>query len=402
MIGDATQIDLLDPGTFSRGVPHPLFDGLRGAGVTRAHSRSVGVDFWVVARHEDVETVSRNVTIFSSAARGTILGYPPEQLQEVATLTHTDAPRHRFLRRLVQGWFTPRAVSMLEESIRRTFRLALDRARARGSCDFVADVAEGVPAEAVGVILGVPPADRSSIARWGRLINAGEDPSFARALAEERPWEALSAYCHRLAAGRRRTPADDLTSHLLHARIDGQRVDVREFESMFALVVNAGTGTTLDAMSCGLLALLEHPHQARRLQDEPGLIPAAVEEVLRWSTPILYFSRTAVEDTELAGQGIRAGEQLAMYFAGANFDPLVFEEPYRFLVDRAPNPHVTFGGPGPHLCLGAHLARLELRVMLEELVPYLANLELTGEPERLRSHINNGFKRMPVRIDRGA
>lgn len=389
-------VDLLDPDTFTEGVPHGLFDALLEHGIARAYSPSKQIDFWVVTRHEDVNAVSRNHALFSSQRMGTILGYPEAAVQEIPALTHVDPPRHDFLRRLVQGWFTPRALAGLRDQIRATCRGAIGQLLSEGGGDFADDVAGAVPAQAIGSILGVPPSDREQVARWGLLMNSEEDPEFALEIAEQDPFKALCAYAHELAALRRRDPADDLTTHLLSAQVEGQRLDIREFETMIALIVNAGTGTTKDAVCSALVTLLDHPSQAQAVRDEPAWMPSAVEEVLRWTTPVLYFARTAIEDTKIEDQEIGVGEQVALYFAGANFDPTVFRDPRRFDVARDPNPHTTFGGTGRHLCLGAHLARLELQVMLEELLPHLTRMELAGTPERLRSHINSGYKRVEI------
>jgi cytochrome P450 len=209
----------------------------------------------------------------------------------------------------------------------------------------------------------------------------------------------LFEYGHRLAAERRHEPADDLVSKLVHAEIDGERLSEREFDTMFLLLVVAGNETTRQAIAHGMLALAEHRDQWRRLTDDPALLwSSGADEILRWSSPVLHFRRTATRDVELGGRTVKAGEKVVVWYVSANFDEDVFEDPFRFDVGRTPNAHVTFGGGGPHYCLGAYLAKLEVQVMFDLLLPRLASIELTGRPERMRTNFTNALKRMPVRV----
>jgi cytochrome P450 len=261
-------------------------------------------------------------------------------------------------------------------------------------------------------LLGAPDGDTEPLIAWGDRMIGNTDPELADVLHDspesERyrmlPFRSPAAlelfeYGHRLAAERRSDPQDDLISKLVHAEIEGERLTEREFDTMFLILVVAGNETTRQAIAHGMLALVEHPEEWRRLRDDPDLVwTAGADEILRWSSPVLHFRRTATRDVELGGQTIREGDKLVIWYVSANFDEQVFEEPLRLDVGRRPNPHVTFGGGGPHFCLGAHLARLEVQVMFDMLLPRIAELEPTAPPERMRTNFTNALKRMPVRV----
>jgi cytochrome P450 len=288
----------------------------------------------------------------------------------------------------------------------------LDRAVLLVEFDFIEEVAKQLPIRVLAQLLGAPDGDTDRLIDWGDRMIGNTDPELADVLHDSPESEQyrllpfrspasleLFEYAHALAEERRREPTDDLVSKLVHAEIDGERLSEREFDTMFLLLVVAGNETTRQAIAHGMLALAEHRDQWRRLTEDPELLwTAGADEILRWSSPVLHFRRSATRDVELGGQTIRAGDKVVVWYVSANFDEEVFGEPLRFDVGRRPNPHLTFGGGGPHYCLGAHLAKLEVQVMFDALLPRLADIELTGQPERMRTNFTNALKRMPVRV----
>jgi cytochrome P450 len=336
----------------------------------------------------------------------------PEQVQSRMSMLDSDPPRHKRLRGIVNKAFALRVVNAYEDRIRAMFREVLDAAFAEPEFDFVDAVAVELPMRILCELMGVPLEDRRYLVELGNRMLGNTDPDHA---GEFVAGEAdLSAYAHlpfsspaapemfayadALAAERRRSPKDDLTTRLLEAEVDGDRLSKHEFDLFFLLLVTAGNETTRHAMSNGLIALLEHPAQRDRLIADPGLIPSGVEELLRWAPSLLHFRRTATRDVELRGRTIRAGDKVALWYISGNRDEEQFPDAGRFDLTRRPNRHLAFGLGGPHHCLGAHLARLELCVWLEEMLPVLGRLELAGEPQRLRSNFFHGVKSLPVRV----
>ena len=408
------QVDL-ENDVFAERVPHETFALLRREAPVYWYDWHGGRGFWAVTKHEDVVALSRDTKTFSSEAGGANL----EDLDEDArvarqSMLETDPPRHTRLRGLVGPPFTPRAVRAYELALRELTREILDRALPLGEFDFIDEIAKELPIRVLGRLLGVPETDLDRLIDWGDRMIANTDPDFADVLHDspesERyrlvPFRSPAAlelfeYAHGIAAERRAAPTDDLVSHLVNTEIDGERLTERELDTMFLLLVVAGNETTRQAIAHGMLALVDHPAQWQRLREEPELVSeTAADEVLRWSSPVLHFRRTAMRDLDLRGQRIAAGDKVVVWYVSANFDEDVFEEPLRFDVGRRPNRHITFGGGGPHYCLGAHLAKLEVKVLFEELLPRLADLELTGPAERVRSNFTNALKRMPVRVTR--
>jgi len=408
------QVDL-ENDVFAERVPHETFALLRREAPVYWYDWHGGRGFWAVTKHEDVVALSRDTKTFSSEAGGANL----EDLDEDArvarqSMLETDPPRHTRLRGLVGPPFTPRAVRAYELALRELTREILDRALPLGEFDFIDEIAKELPIRVLGRLLGVPETDLDRLIDWGDRMIANTDPDFADVLHDspesERyrlvPFRSPAAlelfeYAHGIAAERRAAPTDDLVSHLVNTEIDGERLTERELDTMFLLLVVAGNETTRQAIAHGMLALVDHPAQWQRLREEPELVSeTAADEVLRWSSPVLHFRRTAMRDLDLRGQRIAAGDKVVVWYVSANFDEDVFEEPLRFDVGRRPNRHITFGGGGPHYCLGAHLAKLEVQVLFEELLPRLADLELTGPAERVRSNFTNALKRMPVRVTR--
>lgn len=388
------DVNLCDRETYANGIPHELFAHLRATCPIGWRSGDQE-GFWAVVRHEDVVTASRDHTTFSSAERGNVLPLRREYLELVRSMMILDAPDHKAIRMLVQKAFTPKAMAEREELVRRVTREVLAKAFEASELDFSEQVAGVIPAEVIGIMLGVPEQDRARIAYWAHLNNSAEDPANTEAMIAEQPWQRMQEYGAMRREQIRREGGDGTLSDLLHG--DGSISD-RDYELNWAFLALAGNQTTRDAMTVALLSLLEHPAEAERLVAHPEITATATEEVLRWAAPVHYFSRTATCDTELGGQSIKQDERVALFVSSANFDEAVFEEPLRFDLGRQENPHVTFGGGGPHVCLGAHLARLEVRILLEELGPWLGRIEQAGPARRLRSHQVNGWHNLPIRI----
>lgn len=402
----------LENDDFAEGVPHETFALLRREAPVWWYDWPHGRGYWCVTKHADVVSISRDTKTFTSEQGANLEDLDEEQRVARQSMLETDPPRHTRLRGLVGQPFTPRAVKAYEMALRELTAAVLDRALALGEFDFVEEIAKQLPIRVLARLLGAPDKDTDPLIAWGDRMIGNTDPELADVLHDspesERyrllPFRSPAAlelfeYGHLLAAERRREPRDDLVSKLVHAEIDGERLSEREFDTMFLLLVVAGNETTRQAIAHGMLALVEHPEQWQRLRDDPELLWfAGADEILRWSSPVLHFRRTATRDVELREQTIRAGDKLVVWYISANFDEEVFEDPLRFDVGRRPNQHVTFGGGGPHYCLGAHLAKLEVQVMFDMLLPRLAELELTGRPERMRTNFTNALKRMPVRV----
>jgi cytochrome P450 len=402
----------LENDAFSERIPHESFALLRREAPVWWYDWPLGRGFWCVTKHADVVAVSRDTRTFTSEQGANLEDLDEEQRAARQSMLETDPPRHTRLRGLVGPPFTPRAVRAYELVLRELTDAVLDRALARTEFDFVEEVAKQLPIRVLARLLGAPDEDTVPLIDWGDRMIGNTDPELADVLHDSPESEQyrmlpfrspaaleLFEYGHRLAAARRRAPEDDLVSKLVHAEIDGERLSERELDTMFLLLVVAGNETTRQAIAHGMLALAEHREEWKRLAAEPGLVAvSAADEILRWSSPVLHFRRTATRDVELGGRAIRAGDKVVVWYVSANFDEEVFEDPFRFDVGRRPNPHVTFGGGGPHYCLGAHLAKLEVQVMFEALLPRLADLELTAAPERMRTNFTNALKRMPVRV----
>jgi cytochrome P450 len=402
----------LENDVFAERFPHDTFALLRREAPVWWYDWPLGRGYWCVTKHADVVAVSRDTTTFTSEQGANLEDLDEEQRVARQSMLETDPPRHTRLRGLVGPPFTPLAVKAYDLALRELTTEVLDRALPLGEFDFVEEIAKQLPIRVLARLLGAPEEDNDSLVDWGDRMIGNTDPELADVLHDSPesdryrmlPFRSPAAlelfeYGHRLAAERRRAPTDDLVSKLVHAEIDGEQLSEREFDTMFLLLVVAGNETTRQAIAHGMLALVEHQDQWRRLRDDPGLLwSSGADEILRWSSPVLHFRRTAARDTELRGQAIRAGDKVVVWYGSANFDEEVFPDPLRFDVGRTPNPHVTFGGGGPHYCLGAHLAKLEVQVMFDQLLPRLADLELTAQPERMRTNFTNALKRMPVRV----
>jgi cholest-4-en-3-one 26-monooxygenase len=393
------DVDLVDRDNYVEGVPHEMFEVLRREAPVYWHEEPEGPGFWAVTRYDDVVTVNRDNELYSSARRSALLMEQDEEslAQQRLMMLNMDPPMHTRYRLLVNKGFTPRMVGRLEERARHYVNAMIDNVSEKGECDFVTDLAAELPLQVIAEIMGVPQEDRHLVFDWSNRMIGADDPEYSE--SREAAFEAsaeLYAYANQLAAKKRADPDDDIISVLLQAEVDGDRLTELEFDLFFLLLTVAGNETTRNLIAHGQLALMEHPDQRTKLLADPALLPTAVDEMLRWGSPVMHFRRTAQRDTEIRGQRIGEGDKVVIFYISANRDEDVFDNPYVFDVERSPNEHVAFGGGGPHFCLGANLARLEIRVMFEELLRRVPDMELSGPVQRLRSNFINGIKHIPV------
>jgi cholest-4-en-3-one 26-monooxygenase len=385
-------IDVSDPQLY-QGDPFPAFARLRRKAPVYANPSEL--PFWALTRYDDVIHVSKHPEIFCSE-EGAILHTPPE-----GSMLSMDDPRHRQLRRLVEKGFTPRMVRNLHDYVGELARNIVDEIAPRGECDFVEDVAAELPLAVIAELIGTPRSDAGYLKHLGDVMIGHADPEFNPDGSEERAASAqteMFGYFQNMARERRDDPRDDLISILLNADIDGEKLEEMDFLIFCMLLVVAGNETTRNLIAGGQLLLLENPDACAQLRADPSRLPGAVEEMLRMVTPVMQFQRTVTRDTEIRGVPIAEGEKVVIYYIAANRDEDVFADPERFDITRDPNPHLTFGGGGPHFCLGASLARLEIRTIFEELLQRIPDMEPAGEVERLYSNFIRGIKRMPVRF----
>ncbi|GIU90162.1 MAG: linalool 8-monooxygenase [Acidimicrobiia bacterium] len=360
-----------------------------------------GPGFWAITRYADVMQVSRDADTFHSAPSVNIPDIPPEIAEWLGSMINMDAPKHTKLRLIVNRGFTPRQVARIEDTVREQAREIVERVAPLGECDFVSEIAAALPLQIICDMMGIPRADNKRIFELTNVILGVGDPEYVQSMEDlMAAGMELFQYGLALAEDRLANPRDDIATALMHAEIEDEngrhRLTASELGSFFLLLVVAGNETTRNAISHGMLALTQHPDQRKRwLQDFEAVAPSAVEEIVRWATPVIHFRRTATRDTVVGGQAIRAGEKVVMFYNSANRDERAFDDPYRFDVTRTPNEHVGFGAGGPHFCLGANLARREIRVMFEELLHRLPDIEVTGEPAMLQSAFIHGIKRMP-------
>jgi cholest-4-en-3-one 26-monooxygenase len=367
------------------------------------HEEADGPGFWAVTRHEDCVTVNRDAQRFSSYRKGTFLWETPEdQLEQQRLMMVTmDPPLHTRYRRLVNKGFTPRMIGELQQSIHGVADEIIDGICESGSADFVIDVAAELPLVVLAELLGVPPEDRSKMFDWSNRMIGREDAEYqgAQAVAEENAALAaaeLFGYANELYEHKRADPGEDLMSVLTQVELDGERLSELELDLFFMLLAVAGNETTRNLMSGAMVAFSQFPDQWERLRADRTLLPSAVEEMLRFVTPVMNFRRQATEDVELGGEKIKEGDKVVFFHVSANRDETVFDDPDSFDVGRKPNPHMAFGGGGPHFCLGANLARMEIVVMFEHLLDRLPDIRVDGAVERLQSNFINGVKHLPV------
>jgi len=359
-----------------------------------------GPGYWCVTRHEDIATISRNPDIYSSAQGITITDTPPEFLEFFSSMIAMDDPRHARLRRIVSKGFTPRMLAALEDSVQSVAAGIVDDIAGRGKCDFVTDVAAALPLKIVCDLMGVPDSAYEMVFKNTNIILGVGDPEFAPegvdfVTALLNAGAELAELMNEVAEAKKGGDGGDLTSVLVNAELEGDHLDQADLASFFVLLVVAGNETTRNAISWGLKYLTDHPDQrAIWASDFEGLAPSAIDEIVRLASPVSYMRRTVTQDTMLAGQELSEGDKVAMFYLAANRDPAVFDDPYLFDVQRSPNPQCGFGGPGPHFCLGAHLARREITVMFRELFERLPDIAAVGEPDPLQSSFIHGVKHL--------
>ncbi len=401
------KIDLADHDLFVDSVPHEAFATLRREDPVHWNPEAEGTGFWAVTRYEDIREVHRQPEVFSSELGGTSLeDLEPEHVEARKSMIDMDPPRHDVLRGLINRRFTPRAVQVWDDQVRRVTNEVIDAAFAQGpEFDFVREISSEVPMQVFAEILGVPQSERREIIEIGDRLLGNADPEFASEVPDDDSHRHLPfsspaalemfAFGRRLAEARRKDPRDDIITQLVEANLTQQ-----EFDVYFVLLATAGNETTRHTISHGLDALLHNPAQLERLRREPSpeLFRTMADEMLRWATPVHHFRRTAAVDTELNGTAIKAGDKVTTWFVSGNRDESVFEDPEVFDVGRTPNRHMAFGPGGVHHCLGSHLAKMEIGIVFEELLPRVASIEQSGPVERLRSNFFNGIKRMPVRV----
>jgi cytochrome P450 len=389
------KIDLLDPASFANGQPHEQFRWLREHAPVYRHDEPDGPGFWAVTRYDDVREVGRDPEHYSSVPTILIPDLAAIDFGDHQMMITSDPPRHTRLRRIINSQFTPRAAERLQARIQELATRIVDAVVEQGECDAVTDLAGEMPSFVIADLLGIPLDDGRRLYHLTETIHAAPE--------SVPPGAGLNAviemfnYAHGVADAKRADPGDDLATRILHAEVDGERIDDIDFNLFFLLLIDAGGDTTRNLVGGGLLALFEHPDEHGRLQDDlDGVLPTAVDEMLRWVSPVIYMRRTATQDHELAGTPIAEGDKVVMYYGSANRDDRAFADPDRFDVSRSPNEHIAFGGGGPHFCLGAHIARVEIRAMLREVLTRLPDIEPTGPAEWLASNFISGPKHLPV------
>jgi len=386
--------DLSDPDLYVAGPPHELFAELRRTSPVYWND---GIErYWAVLTHGGVEAVAKDAITFSSAEGGVVLEDldPPRLEQMRGMLLAMDPPQHREVRRPLVARLTPKQIAVLESDIRQICRDVF--AAADGQVEFVGDVAAKLPTRVIGQVMGLPRDDWDRIHQLAERITRGQDPAYADGPESAgTASQEMGIYAYTFAV--ERAAMDEQPEDLTTVMLGGH--DAAAFASLFVQLVTAGQDTTATLIAGGLVELMHNPEQFDKLRADHSLIPTAVEEMLRYANPLHYFRRTAIKDTELFGTTIRAGDKVAMYYTSANRDETVFADPRTFDITRTPNKHLSFG-IAEHFCIGAHLARLEARIFFEELLTSYASIELTGEPLRLRSNLNNALRALPVMLRR--
>ncbi|HEX3794505.1 MAG TPA: cytochrome P450 [Acidimicrobiales bacterium] len=395
------EIDLIDGRNFVQSVPHHWFKQLRTEAPVFWHPEAAAPrgGFWAVTGYDDCVTVNRDWERFSSARRGSLFGeMEDDQLaQQQMMMVNMDPTMHTRYRRLVNKGFTPKMVRDLEAQILGYADGIIDAVCERGTADFVEEISAELPLLVIAELLGVPQEDRRMVFDWSNQMIGSEDPEYQ--IEGDDAGEAamqVYAYAEEMASERRLAPRQDLVSVLLDAEVEGEKLDQLEIDLFFLLLVVAGNETTRNLMSGAMTAFFDHPEQWEILRNDRSLLPGAVEEMLRFVTPVMHFRRTVATDTELGGQALQEGDKVVFWHTSANRDEKIFTNPDAFEVSRTPNNHIAFGGGGPHFCLGANLARMEIMVMFDRLLDRIPDIRLDGEVERLQSNFINGTKHIPV------
>ncbi len=392
------QIDLTDTTGFRLGHPWEQYRWLRANDPVHRTADHDGWPFWAITRYEDVRAISRQPKLFSSYAKGTMLGDPDEGSLAAGRqmMLNMDPPQHDRFKLLVSRGFTPRNAQLLAERIAELAAEIVDDVIEQGSCDLVREIAGRLPSGLIAELMGIPHADGERLYELTEIMHT-TDPAVAPPEVKMAAIGEMLAYAQSVAESKRTNPADDIASTLVQATVDGDRLTDTEFQWFFLLLVNAGGDTTRNLLAAGMQLLLDHPDQRVRLMgDLDGLLSPAIEEMLRFTSPVVHFKRTVTEDTVLRGVPLSAGDAVVVYYGSANRDEAVFTAPDTFDVGRTPNPHLAFGGGGPHLCLGLHVARIEIAAMLRELLTRLPDLRANGAPEPMASNFIAGVHAMPV------
>lgn len=399
------DIDLSDPKTFLAGVPHDYFRVLREQDPVHWQEECKlpaflpGPGYWALTRYEDIAFVSKHPEVFSSAVGTSALNdlRPRERRLARQQLIQMDPPEHTELRNLMNVQFKPAAVRETEARMRTIVCETLDRLEGRSTADFVADVSAPISLRVLTNFLGVPDEYTARFYRWTNEVLRLAAPGPFNLLRARFALLQIFAQSSLLARERRKRPSDDVFTRLVNGEFRGEPLTRVMTQVNFLLLIIAGNETTRNALSGGIQALCEHPDQLERLRRDPSLLPQAIEEMLRWVSPVMQFRRTATRDTKIGDREIRKGDKVVMYYGAANRDPEVFEDPETFDVTRKPNPHLAFG-VGTHFCMGSHIARLEMRVTLEEFLRRFPNVGLAGPPERLESNFIGGITRLPLNL----
>jgi cytochrome P450 len=389
------------------GYPHDFWTRLRREDPVHRWEKTEGLPFWAITKHADIVTIGKRPDLFLNAPR-VVVGHQMEneegQAQFPATLIQMDPPKHAIYRQMVSKRFTPRYLRRMHDDIERIGKEIVDKLVERsdeGECDFVREVSAPLPIAVIAWMLGVPKEDWELIFDWtNRIIGAG-DPEYQQEgkTSSETAMATMTelfTYFAKLVEEKKKNPQDDLIGVFTQATYEGEPLPLMDVLAWCLIIVVAGNETTRNATTGGMLAFIEHQDQLRRFQADPSLLASSVEEIVRWSTPIIHFAREAADDTEIRGKQIRKGDVLALFYPSANRDEEVFDDPFEFRIDRNPNPHLSFG-IGEHFCLGSHVARLEMMVAYKHLLPRIEEVELTSPPERLHSALVGGVKHLPIR-----
>lgn len=400
-------LDLIDPATYGRsGPPHDAWTALRRHDPVHRCEPPDFPPYWAITRHADICAISKRPDLFLSQPgitheRLSLRVDRSEGIGAMRTIIEMDPPEHRAYRKVASPWFTPRAMDRLDAAVAQSARELVDSLGAEGECDFARDVATAHPLRILSTILGVPREAEASILRLTNQLFGNQDEDLQRpGTSREEAIREIGLEVYQLFAGiiedRKKHPRDDLASVLANGLVDGAPMGPLETFGYYLITFTAGHDTTKNALASGMYALLQNPGELAKLRRDPGLVNAAVEEVVRWASPVNYMRRCAVRDAEVGGKQIRAGDFLILFYASANRDEAVFDEPFRFRVDRDPNPHVGFGH-GEHFCLGSHLARRSQRALFAELARRLEHVELAGDPQWIQASFVVGLKRLPIR-----
>ncbi len=394
------DINLISPETFAAtGHPWEQYAWLRKNAPVYWHDEPNGPGFWAITKYEDVRTISRLPKVFSSYETSVMLPDPDPMglYAQRLMMLNMDPPQHDRFKLLVSRGFTPKNAPLLRPKIEELARDIVDAVLAKGECDFVSEIAGRLPSGLIAELMGMPRVDGERLYDLTEIMHTNDDAIAPPEIKMNAVGEMLG-YAQSVADLKRQNPGDDLATILVNAEIDGDHLTDEEFQWFFLLLVNAGGDTTRNLLAAGLQLLLDHPDQRTKLMgDLDGLLGSAVEEMLRYCSPVTHFKRTAMQDTVVGGQSIKAGERVVMFYGSANRDEDIFENADTFDVARHPNPHVAFGAGGPHLCLGMHVARVELAVMFRELLTRMPHIEAGGPIERMHSSFIAGVHRMPIK-----